>query len=314
MAQADWNVPRTEEGLQQVLRRLEECRANGDQVEVGNGLLKLSYLVKWVRSDTAASPCARAHELALQALEVFRGAGDREGLVRALVAASAMADFRERERLLSEAEALAEGIGDENSVAMVLAAKARALGLSDRGQATELHRRALAIFKRTENQRGQAQCLFSLSIREGTSYEKYDFAIEGARLYAGLGDHAEASRCIMMALVNAEEIRPLSELGDLAQEGLQYALNAGDRTQEGSFYRKLALIADANEQQEEADKYRRWATDIEESDGRTPHERWEDNLDMAKMMIAMAKTQGHKDAAKAFREELKRLKASEPAS
>ena len=43
VSEISWNVPRTEDGLQQVLNQLAECRAVGDLEQIGNGLLELSY-------------------------------------------------------------------------------------------------------------------------------------------------------------------------------------------------------------------------------------------------------------------------------
>ena len=283
-------------------------------VETGNGLLALSFLVKWVRSDTVQPPFVRSHELAMQALDVFRQAGHEKGQVRALVTASAMVAPSTRENMLSEAEALADSLGEENLVAMVLAAKARGLAMSDRARATELHRRVLEIYRRTGNQRGQAQSLFSLAIGEGDSAKKRDYAMEAARLYRALGDAGEASRCVSIALMNAEEIQPLTDLEGLVREGLEDALKAANRSQERHFYDKLALIALSKGNVEEADKYRRWSKDLEAADGLTPRERWENDVEMTKTMISMAKTQGNKDATKVFQDELKRLKASKPSA
>lgn len=305
-------MPQTEEGLQQVLRQLGERRAAGDLIEVGNGLLALAFLVKWVRSDTAQPPFVRSHELALEALEVFRRAGDRKGQARALVAASPMAGPEARASMLSEAQSLAADVGDENDVAMTLAAQARALAMSDREGAAALHRRVLDIYRRTGNQRGQAQALFSLAITLRSLEEKRDLALEGARLFRAVGDPSEASRCVSLALMHAKKIEPLANLGGLAQEGLKDALDGGNRSLEHLFYEQLAHIAVAKGQIDEAEKYRRWAADLQDADGLTPRERWEYEVETTKEMIATAKAMGHKDAAKAFQEELKRLKAAKP--
>lgn len=310
----DWNTPRTEEGLQRVLRQLEACQAGDDKIELGNGLLALAFLVKWVRSDTAQSPFVRSHELSLEAVEAFRQAGDERGQVRALVSASAMADPKTKEEMLGEAERLADSVSEEYYVALVLITRARSSALSDEERSSGLFWKALEIYRRTDNRHGQAQCLFSLSLGVGTSAEKRDYALEAARLNRELGNFDEASRCVSIALMNAEEIAPLVDLEDLVQEGLQDALNAGDRSQEGYLYGKLAMIEAARGHEEEADKYRRWAAEIEDADGLTPLERWKNNIEMTKMMIAMAKTQGHQEAAKGFREELKRLKLDKPKS
>jgi hypothetical protein len=314
VAEADWDAPRTEEGLQQVLSRLTACRAAGDLEETGNGLLELSYLVKWVRSDTEQPPFVRSHELALEALAIFRRAGHERAQVRSLVAASALANPRAREEMLAEGESLAQKLGDQNLIAMVLAARARSIALSDSAKAAELHRPVLEIYRRTGNLKGQANCLLSLAITgdEGPA-EKRDFATKAANLFRDAEDPKEASLCVSVALWNAEEIQPLTELEDLARQGLEDALNAGDRLQEGHFYGKLALIAVAKSQIEEADKFRRWAKDLQDADGMTPLQRWEDEVATTKQMAEIAKSQGNVAAAKVFRDELKRLKASKPA-
>ncbi|RYG42512.1 hypothetical protein EON79_18725, partial [bacterium] len=67
MADARWNVPETEEGLQTLLARLEESRRAGDEAAVGRGLLALAWLVKWVRSDNDEPPFVRAGTLAQEA-------------------------------------------------------------------------------------------------------------------------------------------------------------------------------------------------------------------------------------------------------
>lgn len=312
MSEYVWDAPRTEEGFQKILLQLQRCRAEGNDVEIGNGLLALSYLVKWVRSDTEASPFVRAHELSLEALEIFRRAENANGQIRALINATVMADPKTREEMLAEAENLAERTGDENIVASVLAAKARKLGLSDRPQAEVLQQRVLAIYRRTGNKAGQANSLFSLSILEGTSEQKRDYALEAASLYREMGDYGQAARTMSIALMNATEIQPLVELEDLVRQGLQNALDSGEHCLEERFYNDLAFISAAKGQVEEAAKYRRWAQDIQDSDGLTPLERWKEDIEMTKMIISMSKVSGSKDAVDTFKMELKRLKASKP--
>ncbi len=312
MGQALWDVPRTEEGLQQVLNRIEGCRAANNHLEIGNGLLKLCYLVKWVRSDTAKPPFERAHELALEALEAFRQAKSKEGEIRALVASVPFSEPGALQSMLAEAERLAETLEDENYRAMVLAAKARSFVLRDEKQKTELSQRALDIYKRTGNERGQAQCLFTLSISSGTSAEKRDFAIEAASLYRKRNEPKEARRCMTIAFMYAEGAESLTELQPLAEFGLQDALASGDLMQEGRFCAKLARIFEARGLRDEANRYRLRAAELEDADGLTPTERWENSIEATEMMISMAKGQGSEKAANALRLELKRLRASEP--
>ncbi len=314
MSQDPWDVTRTEEGLQSVLRKLAECRSAQDEVGIGNGLMALAYLVMWVRSDTVEPPIAGPLELSLEALEAFRRAQNVPGQVRALVRASASLDPESRERMMSEAEHLANGTGDEDLVAMVIAGRARALAMTNSEASSSLHQQALEIYRRTGNRGGQARSLFALSVSSGSAADKRDYALEAATINRELGESAEAARCVALALMNAEELAPLSELEELAQAGLQDCLDAGDRSQEGHFYTKLGLIAAAKGQIDEAQKFRRWASDIENSDGLTPRERWENNVEMTKMMISMAKVQGAHEAVKTFREELKRLRSEKPSS
>lgn len=301
-----WDVQQTEEGLQEVLRRLAECRAAGDQVGIGYALLNLSFLVKWVRSDTDQAPFERSHELALEALEVFRSVDEPRGLVRSLIAASPLAAPEVRESFLSEAEQIAWELGDENQIAAVLAARARSLALYDRSAATKLHERVLKTFESTGNQRGKAQTLFALAIGSGTASEKLEFAREAAHLYRELGDPAQASRCMSVALLNAEEIHPIGELRELAKAGLADALTAGDRLQERHFYEKLAQISKANGDEALVEQYGRWAKDLEDSDGLSPLERRELDVQMGKWLASYARAQGLEDADE-FEAELGRL-------
>jgi|GEM_PF-1500725 len=313
MSKGSWNVPQTEQGLQEVIGRIGEYRATGDQLELGNGLLELSHLVKWVRSDNDLPPFVRSHQLALEALEAFRSVGDAAGQARALVVASAMADPQTRNAMLTDAEQLAEITGNEDYVAMVLAARGRGAGLSDQGQALEYTRRAMAIYRRSGNRTGLAQCLFSLAIKEEGNEVKRDHALEAADVYRTLENFKEAARCTSLAFMYAKSIQPLEELDSLARQGLQDAQQVGDRAQEGHFYSNLSLIAISKGEPEEAEKYRRWAAELQDSDGLTAYERWESNVEMSKQMVAVAKAQGNREAEAMFKAELKRLKSNKPA-
>ena len=312
MSQSVWDVPRTEEGLQEVQRRLAEFHAAGDDLEVGNGLLALDFLVKWVPCVTPLPPFIESRDLSLQALEFFRRAKNEPGQVRALVAATAMVDPETRETRLSEAEQLAEKADDENLVAMVIAARGRALGGSNRPKAAELTRQALAIYRRQGNHRGVARCLFSLAVQSGDKAERRDAAMEAAQIHRALGDRSEAARCITIVLWFAKELDPPEKLEALAHEGLEDAISAGDRNLERGLYNELASITEAAGRIEEAEKFRRMAERILASDGLTPLERWQQRCDSLEGHIATAKTRGAEHSMKVFQTELNRLREIKP--
>lgn len=309
MAYADWDAPRTEDGLQQVLRRLVECRAAGERDEEGYGLLHLSFLVKWVRSDTDLPPFGRSQELAIMALGIFRQTGNEEGLVRALVAATALADAAAKEAMLSEAESLAERLGDDHLLALALSARARAIGLSDPAKATALHGRSLKLYRRMGHQQGQAQCLFGLAVTGEDVAERRDWAMEAARLYRLVGEYGEAARSVSIALMNAREIQPLTELEPLVREGLEDALAAQDPGLQKGFHEDLAEITLAQGQIEEAEKHRKQASELQAADGLTSYERWLENVEFTEVFIGLARLNNQPEAEKMFREELARLKA-----
>lgn len=276
-------------------------------------MLELSYLVKWVRSDTESPPFLRSHELSTEALEVFRQAAHKEGEVRALISVVQFSSAEVRDELLDEAEAIAAGLNSERLVAAVLAARARSMAvMGHRKEARALHLQALTSFRRTGTWADQARCLFSLSIGDGDSREKRDFAIEAADLYRQNGEFAEASRAMLIAFINAEEVDPLSALEGLAEQGLEDAKAAQHSSQMAHFYKKLALIAASNGRFDEAQGYRTLCAKYEDDDGLSPRERWESNLEMTKTIIAMCQTQGNQEAEKEFQTELERLKAVKP--
>jgi tetratricopeptide (TPR) repeat protein len=312
MSESMWDVPQTPEGMATAIERLKQVREEGNLIEEGNGLLALAHLVKWVAFDNEQDPFTRSNRLAVEALAVFRMAGDDRGQVRALVSALPMADRSDRDAMLEEAESIARSTSDENLVAMVISGRARHIAMSDRAEASRLYREAIDIYRRTGNKSGLAGCLFGLSIGDDPAISKVEYALEAADLYRQMGDSANSGRCMWIALMNAEEFKPMAELGGFAAQGLKDAQASGDRGMEGHYYGKLALIAAAKGEVDESAKYRRWATEIEESDGLTPKERWQANVEKTKMMVSMAKQQGHEEAAKVFAEELKRLKSEKP--
>ena len=293
-----------------MLTQLQAARAEGDLEETGNGLLALAHLVKWVGSDTNQDGFTRSHDLATEALECFRQAGSDRGQVRALVAASAM--HPNGTEMLEEAERTADRLGDLDLQASVVAARARAAGLRDRTEAVRLHQRALDLFRQTENLVGQANALFGLAIAQSDSAEQVAAAKAAAKAYREAGDYANAARSGQIALSFDEGEESLENREATAKQGLADAQRAMATSLEQAFYEKLALIAAEKGDQGEAETYRRWATELQDSDGLSPLERWQEQVDLTKWMIETAKAQGHEEMAKAFRAELKRLRADKP--
>lgn len=311
VSKADWNLPKTESGLQECLRLIAKFRAEGDLVELGNGLLELSFLVKWVRSNTNMAPFNRSQELAQEALDVFRQAGDERGQVRALLSVVPFSSPTTRDQMFQEADEIACRLGDERLLASVLAARARTLAMSNRAEAKILHLRTLEIFRRVGTPADVARCLFGLSIADGTSEEKRDYALEAAEVYRSEDMLDDSARCMSIAMMNAEEVTPISELEDLIRLGLKDATGAEKPSLMSHFYNKLALAAVEKGQLDDAGEYRQRAASLDD-DGTTPLERWKSDIAMTKTIIAMGKTQGNKEAVKMFQEELKQLKANKP--
>lgn len=314
MSEDKWNLPQTEEGLQQALRQIQDSRASGDDADLGFGLLALAHLVKWVRSDTNAGPFERSHELSLEALDVFRRAKHIRGQIKALISASAMAPPFGKNQFLDEAETLAQELGDERIHASLMTARARKLGLTDRAAAADLQRSALLVFRKLGDKVQQAHSLFSLAILDGSAKEKLEMALEAAEIHRELNDHSFASRCMFIAIMNAEELTPIVELEDMAKQGLDDAQRAMNHSQEGMWYGKLAHIAVAKGQMDEVTKYQRWAAELLESDGLAPLERWENDLENLKSFVALAKSQGNLELEQGLKVQLKELRANKPKS
>lgn len=295
-----------------MLSLLDAARASGDLAKEGHALLELAFMVKWVRSDNHESPFERSHRLALEALEVFRRAEDVSGQISALLLAHPFERPEQVAEMLAEAERLANALGSELDIARVLAARARKLALTDRDRASVLMHEALALFRKLGNAGGMANCLFSLSITDGTALEKKGYALEAARLYREAGNRDDACKAVQIAVMNAQELGEITALEAEIREGLQDAQAVGDRPSEGRFYSYLAEIAEAKGNAEEAAKYLRWKRDLAESDDLSPLERWKEDVTMTKLMIAMAKRMGAKDTVRGFEDELRRLMRAKP--
>lgn len=307
MTTNNWDFPKTEEGFQQALAQLKACREAGDHRQVGYGLLKLSFLVKWVRSDKDTDPFKQSAELAKEAYEEFLLVGDETGLVKALVAASATIDFESGERCLSQAQDIAETLGDEVLLADVMAGRGRKLGLCSKAAAFQLSLAALVIYEKHDLKAKQATCLFSLSLQSNIQADKSEYAIQASKLYREVGDLEEAARCLQVAGLMNESLDPTTR-EQLLRQSLEDALAVGNRSLEGGAYLALSKVLAEKGDKEEAAKYVRWANEIESADGLTPKERRKERMMFTKNLIGMMKKQGNHEGAKVFQNELERLK------
>ncbi|GMV88466.1 MAG: hypothetical protein AMXMBFR81_13970 [Chthonomonas sp.] len=304
-----WRAPLTEEGMQEVLRRLEECRREGDDLETGYGLLELSHMVKWVRSDTDAEPFVRSSELAREAEAVFRRIGHKPGLVRALIAALPFAPSYKKSPMLREAEAIAEECGSEELRAKVLEAKGRTIALADRDSATDCYKQAKAIYSTLGDKMGVASCLFGLAIADATPEAKRDWALDGAEVYAELGDDRHVSMCFTIALMHAEECQPLEELEPLALRALEADQRFGDPERVAAQYRKLAQVATARGETEKAKEYERLAAILDDV---TPHEAWQRQVEALGGVAMIATMTGNQEFAAEFAAAMTELLEQEP--
>lgn len=295
--------------MQEVLRWLDDCRRRGDDLETGYGLLELSHLVKWVRSDTDADPFERSSELAQEAEVVFRKIGHKPGLVRALIAALPFVPSAKKSRVLKEAEEIAEECGSEELRAKVLEAKGRIIALTDRNAATDHYKHAKDIYSTLGDKQGVASCLFGLAIADESPDTKRDWALEGAEVYAELGDDRRVSMCFRLALMNAEECQPLEELEPLALRALEADQGFGDPEGVAAQYRKLAQIATARSEAEKAQEYERLAATLDDV---TPHEAWQRQLEALGGVAMIASMTGNQEFAAEFAAAMTELLEQEP--
>lgn len=302
----------TEEGLQLALAALAKARAEGDRNLEGTILLRLSYLVKWVRSDNGQPPFFRAESLALEALEAFRSTGNEHGQVRALVNAISPFNPAVLAQRLDEADTIARRLEDRQLIADVLAAKARGAGLGDKEGAKELALQALEIYRELRKTGSMAACLFTLSVGLGSSEEKRGYALEAARCYRESGAHGHAWKSLVIASMNCDSDKDLIALEPLFLEALAEAQQTGDRGGEKTCYAKMALICEKKGDTQEALRYRRWEADLEQADGLTERERWDNNVEMTKMLANYARANGDKESAKEFAAKLQKLKKNKP--
>lgn len=303
---------RTEEGLRGALERLAEGRRTGDNHAVGQALLDLAYLVKWVRSDNHQPPFERSHALALEALALFRTLDDSRGVISAILLAVPFESPETAAQLLDEAERLASAGGDGLELARVLGARGRQSALRDRDQAKTQTESALALYRKHGHTQGMAGCHFSLAIMPGTLEAKRAHALEAIRLYRESGNRSEAAKALALAMMNSREPAELLALEPEVRQSLEEAHEVGNRYDERLCYSYLAQLAEARGDAEEAARFWQWEAELNENDAMTRLERWQGAMETTKMIIAMAKRMGSSETVRTFQAELRRLKKNKP--
>lgn len=294
----------SEQDLLNLLAERDACLRADDEVGYAECLVTLAHVVKWVRSDNAESPFLRANTLAREALSIFERNNHAEGTIDALIQAAPMAG-PEAEGMLARALAIAESSGDGAWVARVLDRQAAHAGQE---RSIALTRRALEIYERLDNKSGQAACLFSLAIRLDDTDRKIDAATGAAELFREIGRHNEAAKSMGLVLMYGADYLDIELQRVLAEQGLNDAQAAGNRSTEGIFYTHLARIHAVLGDLEKAERYLRWEGDIEASDGLSPAERRKKDIAFTKEMVQTAKQMGRKDWAKMLQRRLRDLK------
>ncbi len=238
----------------------------------------------------------------MEALSYFEKHQDSQGILDSLILAAPGQQPDEATRSLERAMELAGSQPESDAeTARVLSRQAAHLGLSNRARSVELQTQALKIYEELGNVRGQAHCLFTLTVQENDSSTRLGYALKSADLYRSLGRLDQAAKSMSLALTFGPEDTPLTVQLGFAETGLQDAQASGKSSLEGIFYRKLAEIHARLGNAEEAEKYQRWHDTIEASDGLTPAQRKRENAKFAKQMRTWLKSTGRPEAAKIFK-------------
>ncbi len=298
---------RTEEGLQNALAALASARHDQDINQEGELLLQLSWLVKWVRSDTDQEPFKRSQQLARDAIAVFRSSGNQRGLARALIAACPLAPPEVQKRQFDEAEFLARELNDELLLGHVIAAKSRSLGFVSRTECEEFAREALRIYRKYGHDSGAAGCLFRLAIGSGTDLEKRKYAIEAYELHMKAGNPDEAVRSLTIAMMNCN-----SNAEKVALEPQWLRVMETSRGMTRTCYGHLAQIAVAKGSESDAHHYLALARQLEDDSTVTRYEQWESDVDLMKSLISLAHSCGNKELADSLGEVLNQLLQERP--
>jgi hypothetical protein len=198
MSSEPWDVPRTEEGRDQLIQLINKYQRSGQLRELGCSLSRLAHIVKHVGApdDLPAFPASAA--VGAEAVQVLRQVGDKRELALALVhAAVPMCDV-EHAALLNEALALSREIKDKEVEGWVLFRMTRANGVPG-----HTIKEALACFEEAGCNRGIATCLTSLGFEPAT--RDPELLQRAIALYEDEGMAEDAERARVMLGVIAEE-------------------------------------------------------------------------------------------------------------
>ena len=303
-----WTHPKTEEGLLATIRQIEECRHSGAMDELGNGLLAMSFLVKWVGSDNLEPPFERSRTLALEALEVFTSIGHRKGECRALRQSVPNSSPEQQQEFFARATLIAEELGDDAEVARTLAARARATLRSNRAEAEQLLRSALEIFQELGDRIGEASTHFSLVSCVSASEEKYTNGVSAFEAYRQCGVPDDAVKALVLAMHYGSMCEPRPELESLLEQGVELATSIDDHSSMASFYVHLALLESERGDSDKAQRYldlqaesrsaREQANEIDERNSL---------MKTLKKMIDALEIEGDQAGAAEFRQQLELL-------
>jgi hypothetical protein len=237
-----FDVPWTEEGRDEVRRRVEELWDKGDSLELGLGLTRLSRLVFQVGSWDDGSAFGVAATIADRAIEVLRRIGDKQALAAALRArAVPFVQPDIVEECLNEALSLSREIGDRAGEAAALFRLSKASIANPR---PDLLSEAETIYQELDDACGIAVCLMARAFQDGPreDRDRVEKATRAAHEYERGGDVESAYRTRMIANMFSSEATPYEERKANLVEAVRLARATGDLGNLASVYRSLSNL------------------------------------------------------------------------
>ena len=208
----------------------------------------------------------QARRLGVEALAVFGKLGDRGGIISAgnnlAITAQAQRDFEASLAYGFEALRRATDDGLDRAIAMTLNNTAGTLRCMDRlGEAQEMFERALALFRKLSDGRGEAAALTNLAVvarRRGDLVTAHRLTLQFLTLYHTLDiaegqlDGVEGFACIAAANGHASEALPLLILAARERARLGAPIFTPDELAERDHAESVARQALTPAQQESA--------------------------------------------------------------